>query len=43
VGRVREVMRRLGTDSVGRHVDLAVLRGGQPLALGITLGERPLS
>jgi S1-C subfamily serine protease len=43
VGLVREVMRRLGTDSVGRRVDLAVLRGGQPMVLGITLGERPLT
>ena len=43
VGRVREVMRRLGTDSVGRSVNLAVLRGGQPIVVGITLGERPLT
>jgi len=42
VARVREVMRLLGTDSVGVAVQLGIIRGGQPLTLGITLGERPL-
>ena len=42
VTRVREVMRLLGTDSVGTAVELGLVRGGQPLTLGITIGERPL-
>jgi S1-C subfamily serine protease len=42
VTRVREIMRLLGTDSVGTAVELGLIRGGQTLALGITIGERPL-
>jgi S1-C subfamily serine protease len=41
IGRVREVMRRLGPDSVGRDVELALLRGGGPHTLKIVIGERP--
>jgi S1-C subfamily serine protease len=43
VHRVREVMRSLGTDSVGATVALALSRGGNPLTLDVTLGERPIS
>jgi S1-C subfamily serine protease len=40
---VREVMRLLGPDSVGNTVDLQLLRGGDPKALKIVIGERPLT
>jgi len=40
---VREVMRLLGPDSVGKTVDLQLLRGGEPKALKIVTGERPLA
>jgi S1-C subfamily serine protease len=42
VTRVHEIMRLLGTDSVGTTVELGLVRGGQQLTLGITIGERPL-
>ena len=42
VTRVREIMRLLGTDSVGTAVELGLVRAGQKLTLGITIGERPL-
>jgi S1-C subfamily serine protease len=41
IGRVREVMRLLGPDSVGNAVDLALSRGGAATALKIVIGERP--
>jgi S1-C subfamily serine protease len=41
IGRVREVMRLLGPDSVGTAVDLALSRGGAPAALKVVIGERP--
>jgi S1-C subfamily serine protease len=40
--RVREVMQRLGPDSIGSAVDLALTRGGAPTALKVVIGERPL-
>jgi S1-C subfamily serine protease len=43
VTRVREVMRHLGTDSVGTSVELKLLRGGNPTVISITIGERPLT
>ena len=42
VQRVREVMQRLGPDSIGSSVDLALTRGGAPAALKVVIGERPL-
>jgi S1-C subfamily serine protease len=42
INRVREVIHRLGPDSVGSSVDLALSRGGAPAALKIVIGERPL-
>lgn len=42
VTRVREVMRLLGTDSVGTQVQLGLVRAGNPQTLGVTIGERPL-
>jgi S1-C subfamily serine protease len=41
VTRVREAMVRLGPDSVGQTVKLAILRGGQRSEATITVGERP--
>jgi S1-C subfamily serine protease len=43
VARVREVMHHLGTDSVGRTVDLALLRGGAATALKVVIGERAVA
>jgi S1-C subfamily serine protease len=39
--RVRELMRELGPDSVGRSVELRLLRGDAEVMLRVTLGERP--
>ena len=41
--RVREAMRLLGTDSVGTIADLALIRGGAPASVKVTIGERPLA
>jgi S1-C subfamily serine protease len=43
IGRVREIMRHLGPDSVGHTVDLALLRGGAPAALKVVIGERAVT
>jgi len=43
VGRVREVMRLLGSDSIGNSVDLGLLRGGAPATLKVVIGERPVA
>ena len=43
VTHVRELMRRLGSDSVGASVDLQLLRGGETANLKVTIGERPLN
>ena len=42
VGRVREIMRLLGTDSIGSSVDLGLLRGGASATLKVVIGERPV-
>jgi len=42
VERARDVMRLLGPDSIGKSVDLKVLRGGTPNTIKVTIGERPL-
>jgi len=42
VRRVREIMQRLGPDSIGGAVDLALTRGGAPTELKVVIGERPL-
>ena len=41
VGSVHAVFRRLGTETVGQGVDLALLRAGQPAAARLIIGERP--
>jgi S1-C subfamily serine protease len=43
VDRVREVMRLLSPESVGRTVDLGLMRGGAPVALKIVIGERAVA
>ncbi|MBI1774381.1 MAG: serine protease [Proteobacteria bacterium] len=43
VGRVREVMRLLGPDSIGKEVRLTLLRGGAPAEIKIIIGERKLA
>jgi S1-C subfamily serine protease len=40
IARVREVIHRLGPDSVGSSVDLALLRGGAAAGLKVVIGER---
>ena len=42
INRVREVVRLLGSESVGRTVDLSLIRGGTPVALKVVIGERPV-
>ncbi|MGB6539476.1 MAG: trypsin-like peptidase domain-containing protein [Xanthobacteraceae bacterium] len=42
IDRVREIMRLLGPESVGRSVDLSLIRGGAPVALKVVIGERPV-
>jgi S1-C subfamily serine protease len=41
--RVREVMRLLGSDSIGNTIDLGLLRGGAPTTLKVVIGERPVA
>ena len=41
VAGLRELLRALGPGSVGRAIVLGVRRGGQPLELTLTIGERP--
>jgi S1-C subfamily serine protease len=43
VERARDVMRLLGPDSVGKSVELKLLRGGAPTSLSLVVGERPLT
>jgi S1-C subfamily serine protease len=40
VGSVRDLMRRLGPDSVGRTVALQLLHGGVATTITVTIGER---
>jgi S1-C subfamily serine protease len=39
--RVRELMRELGAESVGRAAEPRLLRGDAEVVLKVTLGERP--
>ena len=43
VERTRDVIRLLGPDSVGKSVELKLVRGGAPSVVKITVGERPLT
>jgi S1-C subfamily serine protease len=43
VDRVRDVIRLLGPDSTGKTVDLGLIRGGTPMPLKVTIGERPVA
>ena len=37
---VRGILRALGPDSVGQTVKLSLLRGGEPIEVSLTIGER---
>lgn len=41
LGSARALLRALGPDSVGKTVTLGLRRGGSPIELPITIGERP--
>jgi S1-C subfamily serine protease len=41
IAGVRALLRTLGPDSVGKNVDLEIRRGGEPMQLKVTIGERP--
>jgi S1-C subfamily serine protease len=41
ISGVRALLRALGPDSVGSAVDVAVRRGGEPVRVKLTVGERP--
>jgi S1-C subfamily serine protease len=41
VSGVRPLLRSLGPESVGQVVELSVRRGGEPMRLTLTIGERP--
>jgi S1-C subfamily serine protease len=41
ISGVRALLRALGPDSVGATVDVAVRRGGEPVRVKLTVGERP--
>ena len=43
IERVREIMRLLGSESIGSTVDLGLIRGGAPTALRVIIGERPVA
>jgi S1-C subfamily serine protease len=38
---VRALMHSLGPDSVGRVIEVAALRSGEPTRFSLTVGERP--
>jgi S1-C subfamily serine protease len=40
VGGARSLAQRLGPESVGRAVELGLLRGGEPRTVLIAIGER---
>ena len=41
VAQVTDVSHRLGSETVGRRITAGVLRGGSPIELDVTVGERP--
>lgn len=42
VQSARDLIRRLGSDSVGRSAVLTILRGGQPTSVAVTIGAKPI-
>jgi S1-C subfamily serine protease len=38
---VRDLMRHLGSDSVGANISLGIVRGGEARGITVTVGERP--
>jgi S1-C subfamily serine protease len=43
VGRVRDVFRRLGAESIGSTVAMGVMRGGAATQVEVVIGERPVA
>jgi S1-C subfamily serine protease len=43
IGGVRDLIRRLGPDSVGKTIALGLLRGGEERRVDVTIGARPRS
>ena len=43
IGRVRDVFRRLGSESIGSTVAMGVIRGGAPTQIQVVIGERPVA
>ena len=41
IRHMRDVLRRLGGDTLGQTVELRILRSGQPVSLPCVIGERP--
>jgi S1-C subfamily serine protease len=41
ISGVRALLRALGPDSVGSVADVAIRRGGEPMRVKLTIGERP--
>jgi S1-C subfamily serine protease len=41
IGKLRDLLRSLGPDSVGKMLTLELRRGGQPLQASLRIGERP--
>ena len=41
IERVREIMRLLGPESIGRAIELGLVRAGTPTSASIAIVERP--
>ena len=41
VGRLRRMAQLLGPDSIGRDIELGLIRAGAPKRVTLTIGERP--
>jgi S1-C subfamily serine protease len=40
-GRLRRIAQLLGPDSIGRGIELGLIRAGAPKRVTVTIGERP--
>ena len=43
IGRVRDVFRLLGPESIGSTVAMGVMRGGAATQIQVVIGERPVA
>ena len=41
VGRLRRIAQLLGNDSIGREIEIALIRAGAPMRATVTIAERP--